>query len=311
MNDPRTKRKNSFWMRKKLSTLIWLAVLAIVLLSVKAAIQNRIDRQLTQSLSQASGGKIERASVDFSLFQLPDLLKAAGALAEALQHPGRPVLEELILEQPEIDLIPLAPLRWELRIRLHGLSARAGTREVAMTRTDLRDAMFRLDPEGPVPLVFKPLNVLLEPSPDRPGQVIRYEIRGTGIEPDRRFEAAGELGPDASGKMGYTAQVEAERFPYAALLTSLPAGAGKLIDGGDLSISGQFEYRGQTLSVDGKAAGTGLQLHPEVVPGEAARKRLEAIAQSGEMKSRRVRLQLPLNRGEVDWNLVLAGVLGE
>ncbi len=311
MNDPKAKRKKPFWTRRKLSPLLWLAVLAIVLLSVKAAIQNRIDRQLTQVLSQASGGKIERASVSFSLFQLPDFLKAAGALADALQQPGRPVLEELILEQPEIDLIPLAPLRWELRLRLHGLSAQAGTREVAMTRTELRDATFRLDPQGPLPLVFNPLYLLLEPSPERPGQAIRYEIRATGSGRDRRFEAVGELAPDASGKMGYTAQIEAVNFPYGSLLTSLPPGAGKLIDGGDLSISSQFEYRGQILSVDGKSSGTGLQLHPEAVPGEAARKRLEAIAQSGEMKSRRVRFQLPLNREAMDWNLILAGVLGE
>jgi hypothetical protein len=111
--------------------------------------------------------------------------------------------------------------------------------------------------------------------------------------------------------MSYTAQVEAENFPYATLLTSLPAGAGKLIGGGDLSISGQFEYRAQTLWVDGKASGSGLQLDLEAIPGEAARQRLAAIARSGELKSRRVRFQLPLNREEVDWNAVLAGVLGE
>lgn len=311
MNSPKTRSKTPFWTRKKISILVWLAVTAVILLSVKAALQSRIDRQLTQALSQASGGKIERASVSFSLLQLPDFLKAAGALAEAIKHPGRPVLEELVLERPEIDLIPLAPLRWELRIGLHGLSAKAGTRDRALTRTELRNATFRLDPEGPAPLVFKPLNLVLEPSPDRPGQAIRYEIRASARETDRRFEAHGELGPDASGKMGYTSRIEAVNFPYASLLTSLPAGAGKLIDDGELSISGQFDYRSETLSVNGIASGTGLRIHPEAAPGEAVRSRLEALARSGELKSRRVRFQLPLHRETIDWNLVLAGVLGE
>ncbi len=155
MNKP--KSKSPFWTRRKILTLVWLAIFAAGLPGIKAALQNRINRQLTGALSDATGGRIERAELSFSVLQLLDFIQAAGALAKALQHPGRPVFEELILESPEIDLIPLGPLRWELHIQLHGLSAKAGTREVLMTQTEFRDALFRLDPEGPFPLVLEPL----------------------------------------------------------------------------------------------------------------------------------------------------------
>jgi len=302
----RRKKKGPFWTRRKIVLLIWIGIFLFAPFVTKEIALSRFNARLSESAREATEGRIQQVEVDFSVLKLVDFLRVAGGIVEALRHSGRPVLEHVTLEEAEIQMIPAGRGRWNLFVRLNGISAEVSTQEVFMTRTEIRRGKLTLAPESAAPLALENLEFFIGPSSDAPYSMLDYRLQCGG---EQSIDLAGQFGQNVQGRWVCTGKGSAGGLPLGLLPQFSKVPLERLELSGQLSAKGQFNYSAGVLEVDGEYSASDLHLNPAAVPDEKLRKALERVQQDGEIPSRRLRFKIQTDDPNFRWDTTLLSLL--
>jgi hypothetical protein len=307
------KKAGKDWRRllnkKTIGFLVWLLISILVYFIGTGMLEGRLNEQLSQGLGQATGGVITETRVGISFWSLPDYLGAAGRLLETLRHPGRPVLEEITLENPSFRLVPLGRGTWRLEGTLRGFSAKSGTSTVLMTRTRIEGGQIGIAPDSNHALLFTDFNVEAGPDPASPQSRLLYTLRADG--PEVHLSIDGQVTQEPGRGTGINNGIQFSGIPLLALNPFFDRNLSQYIVGGDLSGEGQIIWRNEVLELDLLLSAEDLEIQTGGIRNARFRQVLETLQREGGFENRRIQAQLPMNDPAMDKEQMLMGLLGQ
>ena len=273
--------------------------LLIGIFVIKSILLSRINHKISELVQEATNGRIQQVRIDLSIFHLYDFLVVGGKLLGALSEPGRPLIEELSLDRPEIELIPAGGNRWNLNLHLRGISSKVSQKKVFMTRTVIQEGALSIAPDTPEELRLNSFYFLIEPSSQQPQNQLHFQFLG---ENDfSNVDLDGEIGQNPDGNFYIKGEGSLENIPLSFLKLTLPSPVKDSILSGNVSLQGEFEASRKFFKMDAKGSADHLQLKTDGIRDTRLLKRLNQLNQQGNFKDKTLKLNIPLDDPDYHW----------
>lgn len=281
-------------------TLLWLAILLWVLFSVKSMMLGRLNQQITRNMRQATHGYIQEVEVDFSLAHAMDFLKAAKQMVTAFRQPGRPMLEEIILSEPTLEMSPVADSGWRLRLYIRGLYASAGTKKQIMTRTRIQKATLVLYPDSQEPVRISEFN--FQVLPDHMASLSELEYQISAVTERWDFTVQGKLGQSPNNSWLIGCHSSAKNVPLKLVCRFFSCQTHFPGLGGNLFFSGHLEYTGGKTAARGWFSVNDFEYSPGLVESAKLDEWLQQCHRQGFIERREFMFDENQNHPGFEWD---------